>query len=322
MLGTLPRVGILALASFLAFGLAIGWGEHLARAPVSEAPLDAPATAANDETAAVHRETAGDLYWFDVAEMAMSQVLQPAEELPVSAQGGFPTYPLPSGDPEPLGPGVFASGGFAAPLPRSPVWNPAGPKRVGIQIGHWFVGQLPEELRRLSAGASSGGWNEWELNLLIGREVARQLEEAGVEVDLLPATIPIRYRAHAFVAIHADGDTSGRLNGYKLARPGFSSIPDADDELVRTMYREYGTATGMVRDSDAHISRRMVYYYAFNTRRYSHAIDVGTPAVIVETGFLTNGSDRAFLTSRPDMAARGITNGILRFLELELGAQR
>jgi hypothetical protein len=322
MPGTLPRVGILVLASFLAFGLAIGWGEHLARAPQSEAPTGVADDLATRALAPVHRETAGDLYWFDQADMALARAQEPVEELPVTPQSGFPSYPLPSGNPEPLGPGVFAAGGFATPLPRSPVWNPAGPKRVGIQIGHWFVGQLPEELRRLSSGASSGGWNEWELNLLIGQRVVQQLEEAGVEADLLPATIPIRYRAHAFVAIHADGDTSGRLNGYKLARPGFSSIPDADDELVRTLYREYGAATGMARDSDAHISRRMIYYYAFNTRRYQHAIDIGTPAAIVETGFLTNSSDRAFLTGRPDLAARGITNGILRFLELELGAQR
>jgi hypothetical protein len=322
MLGTLPRVGILVLASFLAFGLAIGWGEHLARAPQSEAPVSAPAETAYPAGEAVHRETAGDLYWFDQADLALSRAQPPVEELPATQQGGFPSYPLPSEDPPPLGPGLFASGGFAAPLPRSPVWNPAGQKRVGIQIGHWFVGQLPDELRRLSAGASSGGWNEWELNLLIGQRVVQMLEEAGVQADLLPATIPVRYRAHAFVAIHADGDTSGRLNGFKLARPGFSSIPEADDELVRLMYQEYGAATGMVRDNDAHISRRMVYYYAFNTRRYQHAIDIGTPAAIIETGFLTNSSDRAFLTGRPDLAARGITNGILRFLELELGAQR
>lgn len=233
--------------------------------------------------------------------------------------GAFPSFPLPDGDPVPLGPAVFASG-FRDPLPRSPVWNPPGSKRVGLQVGHWFDGDVPHELRRLSLGSSAGGWTEWELNYLIARETARLLEEAGVEVDLLPSTIPVRYRAHAFVAIHADGDTSGRLNGYKLARSGFSSIPDVDDELVRVLYEEYGKATGLARDSDQHVSRRMIYYYAFNTRRYQHALDLGTPATIIETGFLTHAGDRAFLTSRPELAARGISNGVMRFLELEYGA--
>jgi len=276
------------------------------------------ASASSDEP---HRETAGDLDQFDGADALLAQEPPSSDpELTVDSSG-FPSYPLPSGDPTPLGPAAFRAG-FRDPLPQSPVWNPAGPKRVGIQIGHWFTGQLPPELGRLSAGTSAGGWSEWEVNLLIGQRVVQQLEEAGVQADLLPAVIPIRYRAQAFVAIHGDGDTSGALNGYKIARPGFSSIPAADDELVRAMYDEYGAATGMRRDSDIHISLRMTYYYAFNTRRYQHAIDLGTPAAIIETGFLTNGSDRAFLTGQPDVAARGITNGILRFLSLELGAQR
>ncbi len=241
-----------------------------------------------------------------------------AEEMVSFDERGFPTYPLPSGDPEPLGPGVFNSG-FRDPLPRSPVWNPPGPKRVGLQVGHWNTYNVPHELRRLSPGSSAGGWNEWEVAMMIATQAKAFLEEAGVEVDLLPTAIPIRYRSHAFVSIHLDGDTSGRLNGYKVARPGFSSIPETDDEFVHIMNREYGAATGMVRDSDAHISRRMTYYYAFNTRRYQHAIDLGTPALIVETGFLTSAGDRAFLTGRPELAGRGIANGILRFLELELG---
>jgi N-acetylmuramoyl-L-alanine amidase len=182
---------------------------------------------------------------------------------------GFPSYPLPDGNPEPLGPSVFNSG-FRDPLPRSPVWNPSGTKRVGLQVGHWNTYDLPFELRRLSPGSTAGGWTEAELNLLLARSTARFLEQAGVEVDILPTQIPVRYRAHAFVSIHADGDTSGRLNGYKIARSGISSIPEADDEFVRIMYEEYGAATGMVRDSDAHISRRMTFYYAFNTRRIGH----------------------------------------------------
>lgn len=241
-----------------------------------------------------------------------------SEMLLYDPETGFPSYPLPDGNPPPLGPAVFASG-FRDPLPRSPVWNPPGPKRVGLQAGHWNTSDLPHELRRLSPGASAGGWTEAEVNLLIARHAARFLEEAGVDVDILPTVIPIRYRAHAFVAIHADGDLSGRLSGYKIARPAISSIPEADDEFVRIMYEEYGAATGLRRDSDAHISRRMLYYYAFNTRRYQHAIDLGTPAQLIETGFLTNAEDRAFLTGRPDLAGRGIANGILRFLALELG---
>jgi hypothetical protein len=238
---------------------------------------------------------------------------------PPDPSAWFPTYPLPDSDPPPLTPGSFGAG-FAAPLPSSPVWNPPGQKRVGLQAGHWMTSDVPNELRRLSPGTSGGGIQEWEINLLLATRTAALLEDAGVLVDLLPTTIPPRYRAHLFLSIHADGDTSGQLHGYKIARPGFSSIPAADDDLVRTLYREYGAATGMARDDDAHISRRMTFYYAFNTRRYAHAIDLGTPSALIEAGFLTNATDRAFLSGQTDVAARGIANGVLRFLELEDGA--
>ncbi|MBM2810148.1 MAG: cell wall hydrolase/autolysin [Chloroflexi bacterium] len=245
-----------------------------------------------------------------------------AQQITSGPSGEFPSFPLPVSPQPPLGPGVFASG-FRDPLPETPVWNPAGPKRVGLQVGHWLTNQVPDELRRLSPGSSAGGWAEWQVAHMIATRTAEILEAAGFEVDLLPTTIPARYRAHAFVAIHLDGDISGAMHGYKLARSGFSSIPEADDEFIRTMYQEYGDATGLPRDSDAHISRRMIYYYAFNTRRYAHAVDLGTPTAIIETGFLTNASDRAFLTGRPEVAARGIANGIMRFLDRELGsAQR
>lgn len=232
----------------------------------------------------------------------------------------FPSYPVPDGNPVPLGPEVFRSG-FRDPLPASPVWNPPGPKRVGIQAGHWLTDQVPQELWRLSPGSSAGGWAEWQVNLLIARETARILEDAGVVVDLLPTTIPVRYRAQAFISIHADGDTAGAFRGYKITRPGFSSVPEADNALVAALYDEYGATTGLPRDSDAHISLRMIYYYAFNTRRYQHALDVGTPSAIIEAGFLTSSVDRAFLTGRPEIAAQGIANGLLRFLGYDLGAR-
>jgi N-acetylmuramoyl-L-alanine amidase len=280
----------------------------------------APRVAVQDQPVlpAPHRETAGDLDWN--AEEAPLLVRSQSQHATVfDGLGEFPSFPLPQAPAPALGTEASRAT-FAQPLPASPVWNPPGQKRVGIQAGHWLTYDVPSELSRLSAGASAGGWDEWEVNLRIGQHVKRILEEAGVQVDLLPAAIPSRYRAHAFVSIHADGDTSGTMHGYKLARPGFSSIPDTDDKLVEIMYREYGAATGLARDSDAHISRRMTYYYAFNARRYEHAIDLGTPAVIVETGFLTHAGDRAFLTGRPEVAAQGIANGILRFLDLEIGA--
>src|SRR5262245_45941595 len=140
---------------------------------------------------------------------------------------------------------------FRAPLPPAALWNPAGQRRVGLQAGHWLTEQVPPELGRLQQGSSRGGKAEGEVSHYLARRTRDVPESAGVAVDVLPATIPPSYRAHAFVAIHADGGASN-LRGFKIARPAFSSIPDVDDELLDDLNRVYALGTSMPRD-DEHI---------------------------------------------------------------------
>ncbi len=221
--------------------------------------------------------------------------------------------PLPSRT-DPGSQGFWLS--FREPLPPAPVWNPPGPKRVGLQAGHWLNDEVPRELNRLAgSGTAGGGYAEWQVNLNLAQRTAAILQSYGVEVDILPATVPPSYRAHIFLTIHADGDITGVLRGFKVARAGFSSVPEADDALVAALNLEYGATTGLRRD-DEHISRKMQYYYAFNSRRYCHAIAPGVPAAIIETGFLTNAADRAMLLNNPDALALGIARGVLRYLDM------
>ena len=121
---------------------------------------------------------------------------------------------------------------------------------MGLQASHWLTEQVPAELRGLQHGATGGGKMEWEVNLDLARRTKTLLEARGVEVDLLPTTVPVRYRAHLFVSIHADGDTTGRNRGFKIARPAFSSLPADDDRLVGALYESYGAATGLLRDDE------------------------------------------------------------------------
>ena len=192
------------------------------------------------------------------------------------------------------------------------------PKRVGLQVGHWGNEQLPAEQEQLKAsggGAVGGGYTEVQINYDLAVRTAALLRQHGVEVDVIPAKVPVDYRADAFVAIHADGDERGALRGYKIARSPLSQIPAWDDSLVQWLYAAYGRATGLPRDDD-HITSRMLYYYAFNNRRYYHAIAPSTPAAIVETGFVTSAADRAVLVGTPDRAAAGLAAGLLGFLGL------
>ncbi|HEX8968641.1 MAG TPA: N-acetylmuramoyl-L-alanine amidase, partial [Chloroflexota bacterium] len=173
--------------------------------------------------------------------------------------------------------------------------------------------QVPPELGRLQGGAVGGGMQEWQVNLDIAERTAGLLQASGIQVDVLPATVPPGYQANAFIAMHADGDPAGLGHGFKVARPGFSSIPDVDDRLVDTINQVYGADTELPRDDD-HISLRMRYYYAFNSRRYCHAVAPGVPQAIIEMAYLTSAADRQYLIGDPELLARGLSDSIQAFL--------
>lgn len=193
-------------------------------------------------------------------------------------------------------------------------YGASGNSKVGIQAGHWLMEAVPEELARLrdQTGGSGGGVREVDVTLDLSRRVAKILRDRGIEVDLLPATVPVGYTADAFVSIHADSSPSAASNGYKLARSRFSAIPNTDDQLLSRLQTSYGAASGQ--RLDGNITRNMTGYYAFNSRRRSHAISGVTPGVILETGYLTNVADRTLLITRQDALAGAIADGITQFL--------
>jgi hypothetical protein len=234
----------------------------------------------------------------------LASAVEPAAPAEAAAPaGGLPQWLRPVRQPPPI---EFIGSGKS-------------PKRVGLQVGHWGSDQMPDEQERLRAsggGAVGGGYTEVQINYDLATRTAKLLRDRGVEVDILAATVPVDYQADAFVAIHGDGDVRGALRGYKIAASPLSHIPDWDNALVAWLYAEYGKATDLPRD-DEHITPRMRFYYAFNNRRYYHAIHPSTPAAIVETGFVTSAADRALLVGQSDRVASGLAAGILGFLGLQ-----
>lgn len=193
--------------------------------------------------------------------------------------------------------------------------RPEGPTRVGLQVGHWKNSELPDELGRLreaGGGANSGSVAEWEVNLEIAEETKKILEKEGIVVDILPATIPPGYYADAVVAIHADGSTNPATSGFKVASPR-RDISGKAGELVEIIAEIYQQQTNL--EIDPNISRNMTGYYAFNWRRYEHTIHPMAPAVILETGFLTNPSEARLLINNPEIPAQAIADSLLRFLK-------
>lgn len=192
--------------------------------------------------------------------------------------------------------------------------RPDGPARVGLQAGHWKNEELPDELVRLigSTGASGGGRSEWEVNLEIATLTKEILEKEGILVDILPATVPERYYADAFVAIHADGSLDRNARGYKLSPPRRDYSGYADS-LAEHLKNSYSRATGL--PEDPMISRNMTGYYAFAWWRYNHSVHPRAASVIFETGFLTSAADRQIIVNQPHRSADGLARGIISYLK-------
>jgi len=202
----------------------------------------------------------------------------------------------------------------AASEPLTAVDPPSSAPRVALQAGHWLAAEAPDELARIrSNGTRGGGLHESEVTLRIAELAAEILVAAGVVVDVLPATVPPSYHADLFISIHADGHNNTSANGFSVAAPRRDQTGVARD-FVEVLAESYGASTGLRRSLN--VTRQMENYYAFNSRRYTHAIDPRTVAVIIETGFLTSPSDRRIIVDRPELSAQGIAEAVLRFLDV------
>jgi hypothetical protein len=191
--------------------------------------------------------------------------------------------------------------------------RPDGPLRVGLQVGHWKNDELPDELAKFrnNGGTSNGNTAEWEVNLKIAQETKNLLEQQGIVVDILPATVPVGYWADAFVAIHTDGSLNSRVAGFKAAVPHRDRSGKAS-KLLQLIEGNYGQVTGF--SLDPNVTENMTGYYVFSWRRYDHSIHPMTPAIILETGFLTNPFEAKKLVNNPNLPARGIAQSIIQFL--------
>src|SRR6056297_4342432 len=131
----------------------------------------------------------------------------------------------PEFDPEPHG-NLLSDIAIGAPakytINELQNWEkPAGPQKVGIQVGHWQNESMPEELENLerNTGATWGGMTEASVVLVISQLIQQRLQAEGIEAELLPATVPPGYVADVFLSIHADGNVDSGINGFKFAAP-------------------------------------------------------------------------------------------------------
>jgi N-acetylmuramoyl-L-alanine amidase len=212
----------------------------------------------------------------------------------------------------PPGGAIVQQGVVRIPAPKIDL---SGKRRVGIQVGHWQTDDVPKEYGTriiTQTGTSWAGFTEVDVSMDIAERMAKLLRAQGLDVDIIPTTVPVGYLADVFISLHMDGDGVGELSGFKMAR-GNRRGP-FEDSLLRTIKDTYARELGMYYDVE-HISRNMTGYFAFNWSRYQHATSPFTPSVILEMGFLSSDDDRDLVVNHPDRVAIAIANGILQFLD-------
>jgi N-acetylmuramoyl-L-alanine amidase len=181
---------------------------------------------------------------------------------------------------------------------------------IGVVVGHLGPNRTTGYID--PGAVCPDGLTELEVNTSIAQEVAAMLEEAGFRVDLLEE-FDARlegYRAVAIVSIHADAclPINESATGFKVAAALDTQVPDRAQRLVTCIVDRYARETNM-KFHRASITRDMTQYHTF------YEIHAQVPAAIIETGFLY--LDREFLTGSPEVAARGIADGILCYVNNE-----
>lgn len=196
---------------------------------------------------------------------------------------------------------LIAPAPTATITPAAPVIPVPHTPRIGIIAGH--------------SGSDSGaicadGLQEVDVNRDVARRVVALLVQRGWTVDLLDE-FDVRlngYLGDALLSIHADSCNVPDKSGFKITRAESGFHTPSADVLVDCVTRHYAARTGLAFDPYT-ITYDMTRYHAY------YEIDRSTPAAIIETGFLLD--DRELLTQRPDVAAGGIVDGLVCFIEGE-----
>jgi N-acetylmuramoyl-L-alanine amidase len=157
-----------------------------------------------------------------------------------------------------------------------------------------------------SGAVCDDGLTEAAVNLIIAEKVQALLLAANIRSEIFAEFDPRLngYSGTALVSLHADSCNyiNDLATGFKLSG---SSLTDSS-QLSTCVEAAYAEATGLPYHPHT-ITLDMQDYHAFRE------IAWGVPAVILETGFMN--LDRELLTTRADVPAAGIAQGILCFLE-------
>ncbi|MCS6825070.1 MAG: N-acetylmuramoyl-L-alanine amidase [Caldilinea sp.] len=149
---------------------------------------------------------------------------------------------------------------------------------------------------------------EVEVNAQIAGLAAERLRRTGASVMILDEYDARLQGLRVAVLLSLHVDSCIDASGFKAAVHRYSIIPETNRRLLDCINTAYAAATGLPYHPNT-VTHNMTEYHAF--RRIAPT----TPAAILEMGFL--GGDRALLTEQSALAAKGVSDAILCFLEGE-----
>lgn len=202
---------------------------------------------------------------------------------------------------------------------QPPAVNPVAPDEtqpslIGLIPGHWGydVGYGPDPGAVCEFGQYAGV-TEVEVNLRIAALVQKNLQEKGFRVELLEEDDERleQYQAAMLISIHTDtcAYIDDNTTGFKLAASLTDPYPERTNRLKSCLIYHYGQTTQLPYHGGSSETLDMINYHVFNKTAFE------TPTLIIETGFMNLDAD--IVIRQPELAAKGISDGLLCYLRNE-----
>ena len=174
--------------------------------------------------------------------------------------------------------------------------------------------------RSPNTGAEGNGFAEQDITYEVGQRLATLLRNNGNFEDRVsrptentqlgtsnPSSLQARVNganswcADYFISIHTNASSSVSASGSEAL---VYNVPSIAEELGEDILVGLNNSTGL---KNRVIKVRPGLYVLRKTNM---------PAVLVEIGFISNPGDASLMANNPELFARGIYDGILRFLNL------